>query len=71
METSYHVHHALSEMAPLTCRAQWKKNEPEDLPPPRAAGDRKDPWLDATPRPEPLPSVHFFPFFLLDLLVPG
>ena len=40
------------------------KDDPEDLPPPRAAGDRTDPWLDATPRPEPLPPVHFFPFFL-------
>ena len=65
METSCHVHPALSEMPPLTCRAKWK-DDPEDLPPPGAAGDRTDPWLDATPRPEPLLLVHFFPFFPLD-----
>ena len=42
------------------------KDDPEDLPPPRAAGDQTYPWLDATPRPKPLPPVNFFPFFLLD-----
>ena len=59
METSCHIHLALSEMPSLTCRAAGDlppgKDNPEDLPPPGAVGDRTDPWLEIAPQPAPRP----------------